>query len=102
MPKCEKPEITYANGKLSFSCATEGVEFVSEITSADINKRYDSEILLSTTYNVSVYATKAGYEDSDIATKTLKLTVGEKGDVNGDGIVSVTDAVQVIDIVLKQ
>ena len=54
-----------------FVCDTEGVEFVSEIKDADIKKFYDDRITLTATYEISVYATKAGYENSDVATATL-------------------------------
>ena len=30
--KCETPTISFVDGKLTFSCATEGVEYVSEVT----------------------------------------------------------------------
>ena len=70
-PKCAKPTIYYSQGKLSFACETEGVEFVSEIKDADIKKNYESEVQLSVTYNISVYAIKSGYEDSEVAEATL-------------------------------
>ena len=69
--KCAKPTINYSDGKLSFNCETKGAEFVTNITDTDINKFYDAEITLSVTYNISVYATRAGYENSDVATATL-------------------------------
>lgn len=69
--KCAKPTISYQNGKLTFSSSTEGAEYVSEITDADIKKHYDATIQLTATYNISVYATKSGYDDSDVATATL-------------------------------
>jgi len=69
--QCEKPTIYYANGKLSFKSATEGVQFVSEITDADVKKNYTAEVDLSVTYAISVYATKEGYKDSEVATATL-------------------------------
>ena len=69
--KCAKPNISYTHGKLKFDCETEGVEFVSEITDKDIKKDYTSEIELTVTYNISVYATKNGYDKSDTATATL-------------------------------
>jgi len=69
--QCEKPTIYYANGKLSFKSATEGVQFVSEITDADVKKNYTAEVDLSITYTISVYATKEGYRDSEVATATL-------------------------------
>ena len=72
--KCATPTISYADKRLTFSCETEGVEYVSEIKDVDIKKFYDSSINLSATYEISVYATKAGYEDSDVATATLVWT----------------------------
>lgn len=69
--KVETPTISYHNGELTFSCATDGVEYVYEITDSDIKTGFDSKVQLSVTYNISVYATKDGYEKSDIATATL-------------------------------
>ena len=69
--KCATPTISYSNGKLTFGCETEGVEFVSDITDSDIKKNYSSEVFLSVTYTVKVYAVKSGYQDSDVATATL-------------------------------
>jgi len=69
--KCATPSISYSNGKLSLSCDTEGAEFVSDIKDTDIKKHYDNEITLTATYNISVFATKAGYENSDTVTATL-------------------------------
>ena len=69
--QCAKPTIHYQNGKLSFKCATEDVEFVSEITDADIKKNYTAEVDLGVTYHISVYAIKAGYTNSETATASL-------------------------------
>ncbi len=69
--KCAKPSITYQNGQLKMTCATEGAQFVTDITDTDIKKHYDATISLTATYNVSVYATKTGYENSDVASITL-------------------------------
>lgn len=69
--KCAKPTISYAAGKLKFSCETEGVKFISAINNNDI-KTYDTEeVDLSVTYTISVYATKDDYENSELATATL-------------------------------
>lgn len=69
--KCNAPTISYKNGKLVFECDTEGATFVTDITDADIKKHYDASISLTATYNISVYATKEGYNKSDVATATL-------------------------------
>ena len=70
-PKCATPTISYGGKKLMFVCDTEDVEFVTEIKDADIGKFFDDRISLTATYEISVYATKAGYENSDKATATL-------------------------------
>ena len=69
--KCEKPTIGYANGKLTFSCDTEGATCQYTITDSDIKSGSGEEIQLAVTYNISVYATKSGYENSETATATL-------------------------------
>lgn len=69
--KCATPTISYKNGQLAFSCETEDVEYSSSITDADIKTYKTAIIQLGVTYNISVYATKEGYENSETATATL-------------------------------
>ena len=69
--KCATPTIQYSKGKLIFNCTTEGATCQSTITDSDINSYSSNEVQLGVTYNISVYATKPGYEISDIATATL-------------------------------
>ena len=89
--KCATPVVTYAEGKLSFSCETEGAEFVTKILSDDISTFYDAEIELSATYNIEVYATKANCENSD--TVSVALVWVENGEVNEEtGVISVPAA----------
>ena len=103
--KCATPEISYADGKLEFTCTTEGVEFVSEVTVADAKKYYDASVTLSQTYKVKVYATKAGYENSDVATREIVLGSGQtspSGDINNDSKVNIADVVTLLDIILNK
>ncbi len=69
--KCEKPTISYENGKLTFSCATEGATCQYSITDTDIKAGSGNDVQLGVTYNISVFATKLGYENSETATATL-------------------------------
>ena len=69
--KCEKPVISYANGELDFTCSTEGIEFASEIKCDDVKKFNTSKVSLSACYDISVTATKTGYDNSDVATAKL-------------------------------
>lgn len=70
-PQCAKPTISYSNGKLTFYSDTDGAICQSTITDSDISSFSSNEVQLGITYNISVYATKSGYENSEIATATL-------------------------------
>lgn len=96
--KCATPTIVFSNGKLSFRCETDGVEYSYEVTNADVKKGNASEVAIGGKYKVSVYATKEGYENSDVA--TLEFTLGNNDnacDVNKDGAVNVADIATIID-----
>lgn len=69
--KCATPTISYRNGRLMFECATKEAMFSSSITDADMGNYSTQEITLVATYNISVYAAKSGYENSDVVTATL-------------------------------
>ena len=89
--KCATPVVTYAEGKMSFSCETEGAEFITNVVAEDAKKYYDAEIEFSATYNIEVYATKANCENSD--TVSVALVWVENGEVNEEtGVVSVEAA----------
>lgn len=70
-PICATPVISYSNGKLTIECETEGSEFITEITSSDIDKFYKNSIELSGAYNISVYAIADGHENSETVNATL-------------------------------
>ena len=89
--KCEKPTITYQNGTLTFHCATEGVSYRYSIEDADIKAGNSQEVQLGVTYNISVYATKEGYENSETTTATLCWIDAEpKSEGLSDGIAQVS------------
>jgi len=100
-PKCATPTISYVNGKLVFSCETEDVKYQYDYKSMGSGSANNVE--LEQTYIISVYATKEGYENSDVATKEIQLSYGsgsgKVGDVNGDGVVNAADVVKVVDII---
>ena len=99
--KCATPTIALVDGKIKFACETEGAEFVSEVTFVDNKKNYTDEVSITGNYKVSVYATKTGYDNSDVATAEFSLSGGgTKGDVNGDGVVDIADAVKIVNIVV--
>lgn len=68
---CATPTIGYADGKLTFKSETKDAICISNITNSDISSFSGNEVLLNVTYHISVYATKAGYDNSEVATATL-------------------------------
>ena len=68
---CATPTISYINGELMFESETEDVVYHSTITDSDINSYETKKVQLNVTYNISVYATKEGYKDSEVAKATL-------------------------------
>lgn len=86
--KCATPTISYSDGKIRFDCETEGATFQSTITDSDISSFSSNEVQLTATYNICVYATKAGYNDSDMAYATLCWIEAEPK-VDGVGITQV-------------
>ena len=87
--KCETPTISFVDGKLTFSCATEGAEYVSEVTCSDVNKYYSNEINLAACYDITVTAMKTGYYNSDVATAKL-YWLTSSGTLEGAGINNVS------------
>lgn len=100
-PKCATPTISLNNGKIKFSCQTEGVEFVSIITSTDTKNYYEGEITPTYKYKISVYATKNGYDNSDTVTAEFTAS-GKFGDLNKDGKVNVADHVELTKIIMGE
>ena len=105
--QCAKPTIAYNGGKLVFTSATAGAAFVYNVKVADKKSGKGNNVAVSTVYTVSVYATKAGMANSEVATANITvkgLPSGGtllKGDVNEDGVVSITDAVTIVNIIQK-
>ena len=87
--KCETPTISFVDGELVFNCATEGVEYISEIKSDDINKFYTDKVSLTACYDITVTAMKTGYYNSDVATAKL-YWLTSSGTLEGAGINNVS------------
>ncbi len=100
--KCTTPTITIVNGKIKFASETDGVEYVYNITPSTAISGSGDETPMLTKYTISVYAKKDGFENSDVATKEIDLgTSGIRGDLNGDGIVSMPDAMFIVNKILN-
>lgn len=101
IPKCATPSIITENGKLKFSCETEGVRYVYQAIPVNTTT-YDEEegLLLPSIYLVTFYATKDGYMNSETVTQEIDVR-GIKGDIDEDGKVNISDVTALIDKLLS-
>ena len=103
--KCAAPTITLENGKLKFASTTKGVEFHYNVTVSGSKEGIGSEIEVPSKYNVSVYATKAGLEDSDVTTTEITGVVSGSnlaGDANCDGVINTADIVTIVNTIFSK
>ncbi len=100
--KCATPTIILKDGEIVLSCETEGVEYVPQVTPLSEPKCVDGKIQLAKVYRLTVYATKEGHNNSDAVTMDIDMSIGKKGDVNGDGAVNVADHVKLTEIIMEQ
>ena len=103
-PKCATPTISFLDGKLQFSCETEGVEYVYHMDYVPAIDGNGNSFSLPKTM-VTVYATKKGYDNSDVATKEINVggtdASGVRGDVNLDGEVGMPDVMFIVNYILN-
>lgn len=99
--KCEKPTINVVDGKLKFSCVTEDVEYNWSITTNNGTSGKGNSVPFAQTFIVSVFATRSGYENSDVTTQEFTGS-GLSGDVDGNGVVNVADHVKLSEIIMNQ
>ena len=95
--KCATPTIAFVGGKLEFSCETEGAELHYKYSFPNGGEGIDSKAPIPQTLTVSVYATKDGYEDSDVATKDINI----RGDANLDGEIGMPDVMFIVNYILN-
>lgn len=82
---CEKPAIAFENGKLLFTCGTNGAKYHCTITSPDMknNELNESGVVdLEACYDIYVYATADGCTQSETATAKL-YWVKDDGSLSG-------------------
>ena len=101
--KCEAPTISLKGGKLLFESKTNGVIFHYSITHSDVKSDItNGEVSLTNIYNISVYASKDNYENSEVVNAQIEVKGGGDGDVNGDGVVNAADVVKVTNIIMGE
>ena len=104
--KCYTPTATLEDGRLHFECETKDVTFHYKYTYPEGREGTGNDVAVGQTIYLTLYATKAGLEDSDKAYYELEISggggvIGIKGDVNEDGIVNGTDIQEIINIIVE-
>ncbi len=108
LAKCATPVISYNEGTISFTCATEGAEFNSSVEYVESEFNNISEYPAPSHFRVKAVAVKSGYLPSDVAVQEFTLPgyvdvkTGEykQGDVNKDSKVNVADHVKLTNIIM--
>jgi len=104
--KCYTPTATLENGRLHFECETKDVIFHYKYTYPEGREGTGNDIGVGQTINLTLYATKAGLEDSDKAYYELEISIGGsivgiRGDVNNDGEVGMPDVMFIVNKILN-
>ena len=100
--KCATPLISIYNGKIKCTCATEGAQIEYEyVTKGELD---NNGVLTANNIIIIITATAIaeGYNPSEKATASFRLSDLISGDVNGDGVVNVADHVELSKIILNQ
>ena len=73
--KCSTPSILFSEGKLQFTCNTEGAKFYYTLNSTDVKQSETlveaNSVALSACYEISCWAKAEGFVNSDVATAKL-------------------------------
>lgn len=94
LPQCAKPQIAFEGGRFSFRCTTEGATYSYGIVPAPATGKF----------TLCVTAEAAGYRPSDTATLTIDASELSKvrGDIDGNGTLSISDVVKLIHSITHQ
>ena len=91
--KCATPSISYSDGKLQFSCETEGAKCYYTLINSDVKTgetlAESNNVNLSACYDITCYAKAEGFDNSDIATAKL-YWLTSSGSLEGTGINNVS------------
>ena len=91
--KCATPSISYSDGKLQFSCETEGAKCYYTLNNSDVKTgetlAESNNVNLSACYDITCYAKAEGFDNSDIATAKL-YWLTSSGSLEGTGINNVS------------
>lgn len=85
--QCKTPDLKWENGKMIFTCKTEGATIVSTIRLLDDAAEHSESEVDVSQYEITAYAKKKGMRRSEKFVRVIK-----NGDVNLDGAITAQDA----------
>ncbi len=100
--RCAKPTISMKDGEIVFACETSDVTYVTEYTPLNNSTTEGNKMALPNRFRISVYAKKDGLVNSSVASTEVEMTLGSKGDVDGNGVVNAADHVKLSEIILNK
>lgn len=99
---CCAPAFTLDNGSIRVASETEGSECHVSYSLAEVTEK-DGVTNIVPGLTITAYATAEGYYDSDESSIQMNLkNDAARGDVNGDGAVSISDVSDIIGILLEK
>lgn len=101
---CEAPIITIKDGKIVATTTTEGATcHISYAFTGVDSQNATTEIGIPTiVLKVSAHATAPGKNSSPTANATFNFSLGQKGDINDDGELSVEDVTKLVNLLIKK
>lgn len=101
---CEEPVISIKDGKIVATTATEGAtcHISYSFTGASTGSANTECGLPNVKMEINAYASAPGKNPSTTASKTFDYSFGPKGDVSGDGVLSVEDVTKLVDELLNK
>ena len=91
--QCAMPSISYSDGKLKFTCDTEGAKCYYTLNNSDVKTgetlAESNNVNLSACYDITCYAKAEGFVNSDVATAKL-YWLTSSGSLEGAGINNVS------------
>lgn len=97
---CATPTYAFKDGKIVFNCATPGatLHYDYSITAPALKGSGNGNSFTLPTFTITATASASGYSDSS-TTVSLDFT---SGDVNGDGVLTITDVTTLVNSLLKK
>lgn len=104
LPKCQAPEITYADATLNITSATLGAKCYYSIECEDATETMGVQgpIKLAKTYIITAYAEADGFKTSEPTILKLSSSQLAEGDVDGNGKLSISDVTTLVNNILKK